>query len=183
MAATSIIDARQVACTARGGGAGGPKTWKDKVGTVLDFRSRRTRKLRSLHRVKDDINDNDYVESDGLGSTGGMLAPSSLVERIYVDTHLSGMIHSALSTQSTLDVRVEEFMELMRVLHAFSNIHRTAAHDAPKVEGATAPGRLRVTSLLSPFVTRAVTGGADRLKSKAKVDCFLGKRGSIEWCE
>ncbi len=167
-------DGGHMSSNGNSGSVPGVKWWsrkardiEDQGGPVGDFRGRRTRKLRSLHRVKDDAHDYDYVESDGLGTTGGVLTPSAISSRKYADSHMASGVHSTLAMRSTLDGRVEEFAEMMRILHAFANTHRTAA--VAGQEDTWAPGRLRVTGLLSPLMIRAATAGVNR-----RLDPLLG---------
>ena len=94
----------------------------------------------------------DGVRADLLHSSGGMQA------HLELDSSDASLVFAGLPTGSLLDGRVEEYKELLRVVHAFGGVHRTYTYTR-SATGAAPPQQLVVRSLLAPLMEMHSTGG------------------------
>lgn len=108
-------------------------------------------KKRRLHRAGREEAE-DGVRADLLHSSGGMQA------HLELDSSDASLVFAGLPTGSLLDGRVEEYKELLRVVHAFGGMHRTYTYTRGAT-GAAPPQRLVVRPLLAPLMEMRATGG------------------------
>ncbi len=112
-----------------------------------------------LHRTG--LEAEDGVGDDLMYTSAGMLAHAQL------DSSDASQVYAPLPIDSLLDGRVEEFKELLRVVHAFGGMHRTHSHgDA----GPPPPQHLVVRSLLAPLMEFHTSAGTlERLTPEIEV--------------